>query len=948
MKIMSRKRQSGAVLILLLGIIVLVWIGIFLGRPGRGLPPQSQYAERSAMALADAKQALLGWAVSHPNAPGSMPWPDRNADGNYDGDSDCASLWSGATFNPSFLLGRLPWRGRTNPCERVHGGLGIDVRDGAGERLWYGVSRNLIRRYHSPAGYPSIDAEFANSAPFPWLAVRDADNALLSKRVAVVLLAPGVISTGQDRSSVAPDAGNYLDTHGRTGIDNADSDGCFDDNSGCGGVDGEEFVLANAEGTFNDRLVFITIDELMAKVERRVLNETDKVLDRYREKAGVYPWMSPFAYPPVTVSGSATGNGDTARDLVDDNGDFIAAGVRPGQVIRNVTDGSKGIIGAVNSRAKLSLTVEGLRHGEDNRFHINRMDDPDDNDRYEILVDTSGVATSGSLGNILRDAARAVDFAALGIRLGDMVENVSDRTYGVVIGISDSRTLSLKRLASDETMAFSPGDSYEIPRFNGIPGTREGALPLHGVGERFRTGFTVSWDTSEGALEMPHSANNSRYLLALGNALRCSGFRDRLAIPGAESGNCRLNLPSVTVPWANGSCSWRAIGSIRCEGGTDWRWRFAGTVTENHGLDAMGFRDDDSDFQDGGVGEGDVLINITDGSRGVIRSVVDGELKVVRLYGGTRNVFRIGDEYRIRVATRIIPEKIANCADISLDDHTITCGSRTLVDMDTDFREIGVQPGDVIENRDKGWWGIIQEVGESGASANAGSVLRVEFAGGGAANDFSQGNGYIIRTGFVDERRYTFDLAFDGDASIHGNTGSRGVRTRIGAPLAAQNEIRIQDWNAMEKRIVIDAAIRIGPVIAPETEISVSGIQMDLALDDFPDWFFDNDWRNFIYMAASSAHLPGGKGDCSLNDDCLTLKTAGLGGTTVRADVEALLISAGSRTDGPNCRRVRPSSNPDRYFEGENAPSTDNATFERRHERRSDACFRDQVKVVAP
>nr|VFK15173.1 MAG: hypothetical protein BECKLPF1236B_GA0070989_107311 [Candidatus Kentron sp. LPFa] len=944
MKVAPRKSQSGAASILVLGIIVLVWVGIFLGRPGRGLPPQLRYAEQTALALAEAKQALIGWAVSHPNAPGSLPWPDRNADGNYDGDSDCASLWSGATFNPAFLLGRLPWRGRTNPCERVHGGLGVDIRDGAGERLWYGVSRNLIRRYQSPAGYPLINAELANSAPFPWFTVRDAGNNLISDRVAVVLLAPGVALNGQDRSGVAPNAKNYLDIHGQTGIDNADSDNCFDDNAGCGGVDGEEFVLADMDSAFNDRLVFITTDELVAKVERRVLNEADKVLDGYRKTMGVYPWMSPFAYPPAMVSGSATGNGDTALDPVDANGDFIAAGVRPGQVIRNVTDGSKGIIATVSSRDRLSLTAEGLRQGDDNRFSINRMDDPDDNDRYEILVDTSGIATDGSLGNRLEDTARAVDFATLGIRPGDVVENVSDGTHGVVVGILDSKSLSLRRLASDGNMAFDPGDSYEIPRFNGVPGMREGALPLHGAGERFRTGFTVAWNISGGTFEITPSTNNSEYLRALREALGCSGLDD-LATPGAGSSDCNPNLPSVTAPWSDGSCSWRAMDSVRCQGRADWRWRLAGTVTGNHASSATGFKDHDADFHGMGVDEGDIVLDVTDGSRGVISSVANQELEAIRLDGGTRNDFQVGDQYRIRVATSILPEKSANCADISHDGHTITCGPLTLVDTDRNFRQLGVRAGDSIENRTKGCWGIIRE---SSASANTESVLRVVSMGGGSANDFSHGDRYIIRTGFVDKRRHAFALAFHGSATVHENTGQRAVRTRIGAPLAAQNEIQIQDWDATGQRIVVDAAIRTGPVIATDTWFDVSGIRLDLAPDDFPDWFFDNDWHKFIYMAASPAYLPGGNGDCALSGNCLTLKTVGLGGTTVRADVEALLISAGSRTDGANCPQNRPAANPNRYFEGENAPSANDATFERRHERRSDTCFRDQVKVVAP
>nr|VFK20367.1 MAG: hypothetical protein BECKLFY1418C_GA0070996_107115 [Candidatus Kentron sp. LFY] len=911
-------------------------------------------------ALFHAKQALIGWAVSHPSAPGSMPWPDRNADGNYDGDSDCASLSGDAVFNPSFLLGRLPWRGRTNPCERTHGGLGVDVRDGASERLWYAVSRNLIRRYQSPAGYPRIDVELADNAPFPWFTVRDGEGGSISDRVAVVLVAPGEASGEQDRSGGAPGAENYLDIHAGTGIGNGDSDGCFDNRAGCGGSDGEEFVLADADSVFNDRLVFITVDELMMKVERRVLNEVDQALDNYRETSGVYPWMSPFAYPATMVSGRVTENAeDAARTLIDGNADFIAAGVRRGQVVRNVGDGSKGIIESVDSRS-LSLTSEGLRHGEDNRFDINRIGDPDDNDRYEILVDTSGMATNGSLGNTLRDASRSVGFDALGIGVGDMVENVGDETYGVVAGMPDSVTLTLRRLASDETMAFDLGDSYEIPRFNGIPNTREGALPLHAVGERFRTGFTVAWKIPDGVMETTRSVNNVGYLESLQGTLRCSGMEGEMGnrmMAHGENGNCRVDRPSVTVPWANGSCSWQTSDSVRCQGRTDWRWYLAGTVTGNHGLGPMGFEDSDTDFREMGVSAGDVALNVTDGSRGVIRLVTDHGVATFQSYGGTRNDFRIGDRYRIRVATKIIPEKNADCADIAHGGGTITCDARTLVDTGAHFRENGVRAGDTIGNQSKGWWGIVREVGRPGAFANAEGVLWLESmgdpggdsGGNGSAGGFAHGDRYVIRSGFVDKRRYIFDVAFMGDGVIRDNAGLRSVETRLGMPLG-KNLIGVQDRDAVNRRTVADAVIRTKSATATETTaIGVSGIQLDLA-PDFPAWFFDNHWYKFIYMAASSAHLPGGNGDCRLGNDCLRLKTVGPGGIGVRADIEALVISAGRATNGADCLQIRPASNPNRYFEKENVHSLDDSdsTFERRRQGFLDDCFRDRIKVVMP
>ncbi|MBT8420441.1 MAG: hypothetical protein KJO08_06225 [Gammaproteobacteria bacterium] len=965
-----RRHQTGAVLLLLLGIIILISSGIFLGHLEQDFLYRSQRDQKTMEALFSTKQALIGWAVGHPNAPGLMPWTDRKGDGNYDGDSDCASLASDAAFNPVFLLGRIPWRGRTNPCERVHGGLGINARDGAGERLWYAVSRNLIRRYQSPAGYPIINPALVNTAPFPWLTVRDAANVVISERVAAVILASGSALSGQDRSVDAPNAENYLDIHVPTGIDNADADDCFDANPDCGGTDGEDFVLADANASFNDRLVFITVDELMGAVEERVLNDADKILDDYLTTAdpttaSVYPWPSPFAYPTAVLSGNVTENGmDTSRDLIDIHADFIAAGIRPGQVIRNVTDGSKGIINSVDNGTMLTLTADGLRGGQDNRFDINRISVPDDNDSYEILTDTSGLATDGSLGDILQDADRlaesGADFGTLGVQVGDIVENVSDETYGVVVALPAPDTMVLNRLGADGTvdgtMAFDPGDSYEIPRFNGIPGTWAGALPFHVMGERFRTGFTVAWNIPEEIPDKMSLADNAGYLASIENAIRCSDdinqmAADSVADPPATNG-CNPDSSPKEIPWANGSCAWAGLDTVRCEGKTNWGWYLAGTITGTHENAALGFEDQDADFRALGVETGDVVLNLTDGAHGVIREVTAQGIVAFGLYGGVENQFDRDDEYRIRVATGIIPETGAACAEVWDGADTITCGPDTLVDIDADFWENGVRPGDTIENRTKGWWRIIEDVGRLGAFSNTQDTLRMAALPGadGAENHFADGDSYTIRTGFVDKRRYVFNLAFTGHVDLNDKPGFRSVGTDINALLPLPNEIRIQDRDILNQRTVVDVAMTTYPTTMGE--IRVSGIGRDLS-PDFPAWFLANHWHHFIYMAVARGHFPEGSGQCIPGDDCLLLNTKNTGGNTARNDVTALLIAAGRETDGAQCIQNRPASDSAQYFEEENAlPFTNagadisNPVFKKRHSRLMDACFQDRVHVV--
>ena len=135
--------------------------------------------------------------------PGLLPFPDRNRDGNYDGKGDCVTYG----LNDSHLLGRLPWAGDANPCPRM--GLNIDLRDGAGERLWYAVSRNLLVRGRGGAVNPGMGQ--AGRAEFPWIRLRNARGEVVTESgggepaaIAAVIIAPGATLAGQDRSRAAP------------------------------------------------------------------------------------------------------------------------------------------------------------------------------------------------------------------------------------------------------------------------------------------------------------------------------------------------------------------------------------------------------------------------------------------------------------------------------------------------------------------------------------------------------------------------------------------------------------------------------------------------------------------------------------------------------------------------------------------------------------------------
>jgi hypothetical protein len=263
----------------------------------------------SATALAEAKRVLIASAVTaYPasgkrTSPGLLPFPDRARDGNYDGQGDCVTFG----LLDAHLLGRFPGRGDVSPCPRI--ALNVDIRDGSGERLWYAVSRNLVNRGGGGPVNPDMGA--SGRAVYPWISVRDLHgravvDASTGMRlpVAAVILAPGAAVEGQDRSAEAPAAGDFLDgiTIGATGYDNADADGCPDAvRWPCGSESyGEEFIIGSSpriDSAFNDRLVYIGLDELMRAVEKRVLGDVAVALNRYRREYGVYPWLAGFDDP---------------------------------------------------------------------------------------------------------------------------------------------------------------------------------------------------------------------------------------------------------------------------------------------------------------------------------------------------------------------------------------------------------------------------------------------------------------------------------------------------------------------------------------------------------------------------------------------------------------------------------------------------------------------------
>ena len=272
-------RQRGIVILTLMLVALSASSFVVLKALNANTMRRAQVDLTTKQALMEAKSALLGyaigWHVADPGnppalgkGPGHMPCPDHDAAGTP-GSSDTVPSCTLASSNET---GRFPWRT-----------LGIqELLDGSGSPLWYAVSDN-----HRVTADPPLNSDSAGT-----LQVDAATD------VVAVIIAPGAGLDGQYRdTSNEYDAADFLEDSNATVGDNA--------------------FVSIATGEFNDVVVYITRGELMAAVERTVLNEVANALDNYFDDPDAdddpagddpdcgadtdcddgYPWLSDFADP---------------------------------------------------------------------------------------------------------------------------------------------------------------------------------------------------------------------------------------------------------------------------------------------------------------------------------------------------------------------------------------------------------------------------------------------------------------------------------------------------------------------------------------------------------------------------------------------------------------------------------------------------------------------------
>lgn len=291
-------KQKGAVLILLAFIIGLGVLAYLLHAfdPARLKLEQDK---KTMQTLNEAKQALIAWSVSHPLHPGQMPFPDRGSGGGYDGRSDCNPP-NNNPLNYNFLIGQLPIYGQTAPCVNPRTGIGGDFKDAQGNRLWYAVSRNLTHKYETDPFNtnpiePVINPNIVNNPVYAWLKVLDRNGALVSDRVVAVIIAPNNPLNGQNRSAVAPPS-EFLDTFIKTAKNYNNADYTRPDEEFVIGEDSRNVSTSDATFVrpynFNDKLIYITIDELMNALNNRAAVEASNLLKSYKAKTGQFPYAA--------------------------------------------------------------------------------------------------------------------------------------------------------------------------------------------------------------------------------------------------------------------------------------------------------------------------------------------------------------------------------------------------------------------------------------------------------------------------------------------------------------------------------------------------------------------------------------------------------------------------------------------------------------------------------
>lgn len=254
-------RQRGYVIVILISILAVSATYMLVKGLNRA-SISTQRDQQTYAALAEAKAALIAYAVTygdiHANqVHGYLPCPDTSGvaiGGEGGAEGSCGSK------NVS-VIGRLPWKT-----------LGLSpLRDGNGECLWYAVAGTYKNNPNTDMMNWDTGGLFEVMGPdgATYLAGSTTDN-----RAVAVIFAPGAAAGNQDHTAAAgtPSCGgnytasNYLDNDATHGVNNSVVSATANAVS--------RFIAgpvqdASATVTVNDKMVFITKDDIFNAILRR-------------------------------------------------------------------------------------------------------------------------------------------------------------------------------------------------------------------------------------------------------------------------------------------------------------------------------------------------------------------------------------------------------------------------------------------------------------------------------------------------------------------------------------------------------------------------------------------------------------------------------------------------------------------------------------------------------
>ena len=283
----SISKQKGYAVLLVVIILALSTLTVLVGTLQDTIAALNR-DEVTTKALAQAKDALIGWSAAHKTGPGHLLCPAVDEKGQADTIS-CGTVRT--------RVGRLPWKELGLP----------DLRDGYGEQLWYAVSRCFLER--SNDSY--CETYSVNSDTEGQLRV---EGEQAREKVVAIIFSPGAPTykgdaSLQQRATAAQikDVTNYLEGKNADGTATPFEE--IRDPSNPHDYDKDIFEsrtpcldMMCVGGAFNDRMVQIRANELFSAVENAVANrlgtEIGPMLRYYRDQwASITKPIFPFAAP---------------------------------------------------------------------------------------------------------------------------------------------------------------------------------------------------------------------------------------------------------------------------------------------------------------------------------------------------------------------------------------------------------------------------------------------------------------------------------------------------------------------------------------------------------------------------------------------------------------------------------------------------------------------------